>query len=268
MQGAIGEAGNLYLIPEGAYFHPFYNDINGGTDKLLTASLKAGVLQSVWSPSLSLEVIAFWRLLTPSVKAAFLEPDLPKPVGRYADWMELKLGVSQTFDMGDFSIKHQPTLGFNHVGNKGGRKVHRWVHQVTHNTLQYLEYTDQPEGAFLAYGYEVAAFENLVTSGHMRLDHQLALEANQSRAMTEGGVRYNLIGVLRKPWWEMGLELRMLHQTKSEFYDDIRPYRFEAAIGTLLYRYFTPTVKYVSPYLNGDSIGQTYFDALHFNYPF
>ena len=30
----------------------------------------------------------------------------------------------------------------------------------------------------------------------------------------------------------------------------------------------TPMVKYISPYLYGDGIGQTYFDLLHYNYEF
>ena len=267
VQGAIGEAGNLYLIPEGVYFHPLYNDVNGATDKLLTTSLKSGLLQTLQDSPVSFEVVTFWRLLTPAVKSAFLEPNLPKPVGRYADWMELKVAASLSMDREDYSIKQQLTAGLNHIGNKGGKQLHRWVHKVTHNTLENLEYTDQPEGYFLMVGYELSAYENIFRGDHARVDQQLAFEANGSKAMVEAGLRHNTIFIIRKPWWEMGLEVRMIRQIRSDIYDDIRPFRFEAAFGNLLYKYFTPTVKYVSPYLVGDNIGQTYFDVLHFNYP-
>ena len=94
-QGAIGESSNLFLIPEGAYIHPIYNDVTGNTDKLLTASLKFGILRT-WD-WLSIETVGYWRLLTPSFRPEFNVPDLKKPVGRYADWTELKTSFATTY---------------------------------------------------------------------------------------------------------------------------------------------------------------------------
>ncbi len=86
--------------------------------------------------------------------------------------------------------------------------------------------------------------------------------------MTEIGMRYNLIQIQTPRWWENALEFRIIRQLNSEVYQEFRPWRYEAAIGFRLLRVITPVVKYVSPYLTGDDVGQTYFDLLHYNFEF
>lgn len=262
MPGAFGEASNLYLIPEGAYVHPLYNDFNGNTDKLLTTSLKAGLLREHF------EIVYFWRLFTPSVKPAFLRPALAKPVGRYADWMEVEGAYAHRDTLLGVPVKHQVMLGLNHIGDKGGKKVHRWVHKATRNSLENLEYTNQPAGAFATAGYEIAFEDPIYQDLPGRLDQQVALVTQAGQSTNEAGIRHNLLLVVRKPWWEVGTELKIVRQYGGKLFESMRPYRLEASAGTLLYGWFTPTVKYVSPYLFGDDIGQTYFDFLHYNAAF
>ena len=81
LQGAPGEASNMFLAREGFYFHPAHNDLAGATDKLLTGSMKIGILRT-WD-RFSLESTAFWRLLTPAFAPKFNAPPLPRPVGRF-----------------------------------------------------------------------------------------------------------------------------------------------------------------------------------------
>ncbi len=61
-----------------------------------------------------------------------------------------------------------------------------------------------------------------------------------------------------------GLETRFIRQIGSEVYTDHRlDWRFEIAMG-LRWGWWRPSLKYVSPYLRDDQVGQVYFDPLAF----
>lgn len=61
-----------------------------------------------------------------------------------------------------------------------------------------------------------------------------------------------------------GLESRLVKQLSSEAYlAEILPWRFEFA-SSFCYKWYRPSIKYLSPYLKGDEIGQLYFDPLAF----
>jgi hypothetical protein len=264
--GAIGEASNMLLIPNGLYFHPVYNDVNGGTDKFLTGSAKLGLNLS-WD-SIGWESVAYWRLVTPSFRKEFGLPDSEKPVGRFADWQELKTSVSGIISVGGLKIRQQFSAGFNDVGPKGGKEFHHAVHRATKNPTHQLEYTNQPEGTFWSFNEEIGLVFELCPRVMPCFHHIIAAEASQGKFMNEVGFRYNLVQVLEPKWWENAFEIRAIRQLKSQVYTHIRPWRHEAAVGARLLKVITPTVKYVSPYLYGDDIGQTYFDLLHYNYEF
>lgn len=266
-QGAIGETSNLYLIPNGYYLDIGTNDVTGGTDKLLTASLKTGVVRE-YSDS-SFEVTAFWRLLTPTFKAKFKTPDLERPVGRYADWAAVKTSYAKIKDVGAHKLKAQISLGINHVGNKGGKRLHRWIHELTKNRIDQLEYTNQPVGMFADGGVMLAFLTNEKSYEGVIVQHQAAVVSEHGRFMVESGVSGATTVVVRPSWWEMAFEAKIVAQHHSDVYgDDIRPYRYELSAGTRLFHYFKPTVKYVSPYLKNDPIGQNYFDFVNFIVPF
>jgi hypothetical protein len=265
-QGEIGESSNLFLIPDGVYVHPIYNDVNGGTDKLLTGSAKMGLLIS--SENLGFESVAYWRLLTPSFRSEFGQPDSPIPVGRYADWQEIKSSLSGTWNTAGLKVRHQLSVGHNDVGPKGGKELHQMIHKLTGNSLDNLEYTNQPEGRFWSFSEEIGLIYDSCEMLLPCYQQYLSAEATQSRFMTEIGMRYNLIQIQTPRWWENALEFRIIRQLNSEVYQEFRPWRYEAAIGFRLLRVITPVVKYVSPYLTGDDVGQTYFDLLHYNFEF
>lgn len=265
-QGEIGEASNMFIIPNGAYVHPIYNDVNGGTDKLLTGSLKLGISQA--TENYGWESVAYWRLLTPSFKHEFGLPDAPAPVGRYADWQEHKTSFAGLTDIGGTTLRHQISVGYNDVGPKGGKELHQAIHRLTRNSLDHLDYTDQPEGRFWSFNEEIGLLSRVCLAWAPCLDQAISIEATQGRFMVEAGVRYNLLHIQVPKLWESAVELRLLRQLKSEVYSQIRPWRYEAAIGFRILKVITPTVKYVAPYLYGDEIGQSYFDILHYNFEF
>jgi len=265
-QGEIGEASNMFLIPDGAYIHPIYNDVNGGTDKFLTGSAKMGL--SLGTDNFGWESVAYWRLLTPSFRREFGLPDLPTPVGRYADWQEIKTSFSGLSNVAGWHVRHQVSIGYNDVGPKGGKEFHQQIHRVTRNSIDHLEYIDQPEGNFWSFNEELGVVSRICLDVAPCFDHAITIEATQGKFMREAGVRYNVVQVQSPRWWENAFELRLIRQLKSEVYEGIRPWRYEVAIGARVLKVITPTVKYVSQYLDGDDVGQSYFDLLHYNYEF
>jgi hypothetical protein len=265
-QGVAGETNSLQLSPPGIFINPYYNDVSGGTDKLLTASAKVGALWQ-WSDS-SYELIYRWRFLTPAFEHAFAHARNAHPTGRYADWMEVSNAYARTVGVLGQRMKLQATLGLNHVGNKGAKQVHYWIHKETHNQVEDLKYTDQPEGKFLNEGVLAAWLAPTVRLGRVEVEAAPGLGMDQSKFLTEAYVTLPAVGAVRRGVWEVAAELRVVRQLQSEVYEGIRPYRYEAAVGTLFFQRYKPTIKFVSTYLRGDPIGQTYFDFLNVQIPF
>lgn len=265
--GVAGETSNLYLIPEGVYFHPQYNDVTGDTDKLLTSSMKLGVLDRA-GEDWSYEACYFWRFITPAFASSTKSGLLASPVGIYADWMEVKTAVAKIIRSDDMIFRPQISIGLNHIGNKGAKKIHRWVHKVTKNSLEGLEYTNQPIGYFAAGGANVSVARDLVKMGQQSIGAQALVGYEGSKIMQEAFADTTFLWTVRKTWWEMAFDVRIVRQVASDVYEGIKPYRFECAASTALYKVFTPSIKYVSSYLDGDDVGQTYFDFVHFNYAF
>ena len=265
-QGTIGEMSNLHLIPDGVYFHPIYNDVNGNTDKLLTASAKIGMLKTFGQ--LGVETVAFWRLLTPSFAPEFEAKPLETPVGRYADWAEWKNTVSYSYGISGIGARSQISLGYSDVGNKGGRELHREFHILTHNRVDHLEYTDQPDGRFFTVAAEQGISGRITAPVGHTIETLVNLQTETSRFMNEVGGMINLRQEIYPEFWEQALEIRIVRQIGSEVYTNIKPWRYEVSYGARIFKHFTPSVKHVSSYLLGDNIGQTYVDILHYNWEF
>jgi hypothetical protein len=265
--GAIGEANHLYLIPNGIYFHPQYNDVTGDTDKLLTSSIKLGVLDGL-SDGWSYESCYYWRFLTPAFSSSTKRGYLEKPIGLYADWMELKTAVAKSIYAGSWLFRPQLSFGANHIGNKGAKKVHRWVHEVTKNSVEGLEYTNQPRGYFPSIGANVSLAHEIAKQGEQSASAAILVGVETSKMIKELFVEGTTIWAVRKGWWELAFDVRVIRQVDTDVYTDLKDYRYEGAASTALYGVYTPMIKYVSSYLKGDNVGQTYFDFLHFNYAF
>ncbi len=263
--GAIGETNSLGLTPEGYFVNPYYNDVSGGTDKLLTASAKLGRLW-LWSGS-SFELILRWRFLTPAFQHAFAEGRDEDPPGNYADWMELSHTYARVLAFGERKVKVQGTLGLNHVGNKGAKKVHYWIHEQTRNQVEDLKYTDQPEGKFVNVGMQAAYVVDTHPFASAAWQFAPGIGVDASKFMTEAYANLATVAAVRPHVWELGVEVRAVIQQMSDVYDSIRPFRYEASFATLFRDRYKPTIKYVSAYLNGDPIGQTYFDFLNVQIP-
>lgn len=267
--GAIGETNSLYLNKKKHLFlHPYYNDAHGGTDKLLTGSIRAGYIFDLESSSLDL--IFSWKILTPASRAFIDKEDNENPLGRYADWMEVRSSWAYVFTQTQYGTsKIQFSLSGNHVGSKGAKQVHRWVHKVTGNNIyDNTTYIDQPEGFFFNRGLYLAwMFKPLPLEQLGAWQQQVGLGLESGRFITESFISWNHLWNIRQSWWTIATELRLVRQFSSDVYVKIKKTRYELSLASMLYDYYRPSIKYVSPYLRGDSFGQVYFDFINVQVP-
>ncbi|MFK7826946.1 MAG: hypothetical protein AB8G05_22580 [Oligoflexales bacterium] len=154
-RGIIGEHDPINLINDGFLFSPMTNDFIGQTDKLMTGSYRLSYLKS-WSDS-SFMLTGYWRSLTPVYKKKFGQSDLKIPFGRFADWAEIQgsyLKKSKS-NIPYGSLNYVFTLGLGHIGDKGLKQVHTYIHKATDNSLLNLDYHNQPKGSTISVGSEV-----------------------------------------------------------------------------------------------------------------
>lgn len=255
--GAIGETGHLYLIGSGAFIRPFYNDVMGQTDKHLSGATQLAWMKT-WRHS-SLELRAHWRFITPSFQEDFGGRILDAPVGRYADWMETQASYAHLINFQQQTIKLQASMGYGHVGNKGAKQIHRSFHEWIGSSLEGLDYTQQPDGHFINRGVQVSL---LGDKELFKLKGAQLYSVGQyyNKFMRDMYLKVNHVSKVSDNL-SLGIEGRVAWQIASKVYSDQKNIRQEFATG-LRWAWYRPSIKYVSPYLRGDTVGQIYLDPL------
>lgn len=260
--GAVGESGSLFLVKEGFFARPFYNDFYGKTDKQLSGAFQFGYLSS-WSDS-SLESRVQWRMITPTFKEKYESQNLEEPVGRYADWIEWQEAWSKLYPVNGELFRFQIALGYGHIGNHGAKRLHRHFHELIGSPTEGLEYSNQPVGHAFSGGLEAGLISPERLLWDMKMESMLSVGYAQNNFMTDFFVTQNyVLGFSRDS--EAALEMRLVRQAESSIFDDDDrlAWRSEIAFGWR-YDWWRPSIKYVSPYLRGDQQGQTYLDLLAF----
>ncbi|HYX32996.1 MAG TPA: hypothetical protein VE954_07760 [Oligoflexus sp.] len=259
--GAIGETGNLYLLDQGFFGRPLYNDVFGKTDKQLTGASQLGYLK-MWSDS-SLEVRTHWRFITPSFKEKFNGDKLSSPVGRYADWMELQTSWAKVMTFAGTRVRWQLSMGIGDIGNHGAKQVHRQIHRWVGSTLEGLDYSDQPTGRDISLGIEGGFIPKEIKLFGENFETLANVGVFRNCFMSELYFNYNVVKTFSQDW-RMAWEVRMPYQVQSDVYkESARRERYEMALSTR-YKWYRPSIKYVSPYLIGDNVGQIYVDPVAF----
>ena len=266
-RGSIGDISHHCITSDGFTIDVMNNDLFGGTDKYMTGAMKAG-LQRFFPRnnrgfSSGFDIVVNWRALTPADKEKFSGRSLGMKIGRFADWMDTNGTYARSYSLSnDYSFKNQLSLGIGHVGNKGMREVQVMLHKLTNNPTEGLVYTGQRVGLVGSADYSMGLVKTA-----SRLSVSVDIGAAHNAAMTEGYASANA-SMAVMPFLRVGTELRLIRQFRSDFYhDDIRTYRYESSAAICFFEYYQPSVKYVSPYLPGDNVGQFYGEILRFNIP-
>jgi hypothetical protein len=268
--GEIGEIGSLYVRPKGVNLNPMNNDYVGKTDKLLTGSSNIG-LHSYWSSHAdyanAVAANVYWRALTPSFRPNDDAAAFEEPVGVFADWLEFKLAFASTKKFFLGGLKVQTGFGYGNINDRGIKVVHRRIHRQINQPTSNLTYKDQPIGDTYS-GDAMAAYilPTLKILG-VKISVQGAVGGKSSLSMLEHFKAVN--GVIAfSDGFKVAAERKIIRQVSSELYLNPRKYRYESSGSLLVSRHFQPQVKYVSPYLVEDHVGQIYVDLINFIWPF
>jgi hypothetical protein len=268
-RGSVGDIPNHLISPPGVMIDVMNNDFMGGTDKYMTGQMKFAYSKLYPKGShdyvSSFEFHVSWRALTPADYDKFGGNKLNMQIGRFGDWLDSELAYARTYPlMSDWRIKYQGAIGPGHVGNKGARKLQIAIHKLTNNPTANLTYVNQKTGITFRHGVQVGLIPPTVLNGFEML---FSSGYNHDEVMRDLYVQFNLIGKIT-PWMGFGTELSASRQLSSSMYGSgIDLGRYEASTALILCKYYQPSIKWVSSYLRGDQVPQTYIEFLRFNVP-
>lgn len=269
-QGTIGEISSAYLKPRSLSLHPMTNDFMGKTDKLMTGSSNLG-LHLLWPGAKdSVKSLAFnfyWRAITPSFRSKDGEPEFEKPVGIYADWIELQSAFADTRKVPLGGIKYQLALHYGNISDRGIKNAHRWIHEKINQPYSDITYEEQPIGVTRGGDAMLAFITTPVGFWGLKLNFQGAAGIDYSKIMYEYYYMFNTVFALGRNL-KFGFERKMIYQISSEVYENIESKRFESTYSMILFNIYQPSVKFVSSYLKDDPVGQMYVDFVNITIPF
>ncbi len=260
--GHIGETGTLHQTDEGYFFHPFYNDFFGGTDRHLTNMFYLGGLWEIDSGD-SLEITGNWRFITPNTRTKFAKTDTASRDGVFSDWISIDSAYRKSFHT-DFGIYFgQLEAGFGNIGNHGAKSIQSSFHRAMNNISSNLYYDSPVEGNTLSSGFQTGNLGNLWGS-----EYQMIIGAHSNPFMKEGYAQTSL----NLPFGRnkgVTIDFRHIRQFTSELYESygLRSFRHEFAIGLKMGKSWVPTLKFVSPFITKDHGWQTYLDIISVNVP-
>jgi len=254
--GHIGETGTLHQSPNGYFFHPFYNDFFGGTDKHLTNMFLLGGLWS--SNQSSLELTLNWRFITPDTRAQFAADDLNSRDGVFSDWISIDGAWRKDVFIGEGTWFTQLDFGIGKIGNHGAKDLQTSFHKALKNNYQNLYYDAPFNGSTVSAGWQwgkrfKADF----------LEYQWLTGAHQNffiqEIYTQVTAHLN-IGQAS----QLAIDGRIIRQTESQVYSKygLRSFRREIAFGLRGDENWSPSLKFVSPFVERDKGWQVYLDLL------
>lgn len=244
-----GETGHLYLNKETVLIHPFSNDMGGRTDKFFTFGSYLGLLKAY--KNFGIEHRLSWRMITPSFQDSKKTKLRKVPTGRYADWLEFQSGIAYNLEKYGLAINY----GLGKLGNNNAKQAQHWWHnQFNIKSNKRLKWDNQLIGYKNSYGGEVRVSiknNNINSFGYQKniLLEEIYIRHNQLLSFND-----NLYS----------LEVFASKLLKSELNKNHKNNRHEITVGGKFFNYYTPSIKYVSPYINGESCSQVYYDILNF----
>lgn len=259
-----GESPHLYLVPNGWSINPFVNDLWGDTDKLLTGGANIRYLSDAWGGSLHSSLN--WRFFVPDNEPKHGAKKLDPAPGHYADWISLQTSWAKPFEFDQELFKVQLTGGLAHIGDHGAGEVHSFMHRLIGADLKNVSYENQPEGYNAEYGAELAWIPGFMNQSGSPYEHQVAVGESRYKVLSERWLSWNSL-YRDTGSWTYGLELRFIQQFSSDTFQEYKDFRHEMSFGIKFSEYYTPSILYVSPYMNGDRYGQIYVSLFSFNIP-
>lgn len=255
-----GDSDANHLMVPGVRLHEA-NDWAGNTDKNVTESGSLTVMGNYWkwfSSSLSYR----GRYVTPVLKTKNHEPALPTPIGIHAEWVELMLNQSMTFytDKG-WGIKLDGGIGYNDMGNHSFVKAYKSVHESIGNPDESDKFGERVDTNFIS-----STFGGGIVIPMGQVNLLAAYKSMNSEAFREDAIEGSAILSVSEDL-AFSVKASFIEQKRSNLFD-LKQYRSQYYAGVRLFKFWTPSVMYVTPYLKGDKYGQLYVSPLSLTYPF
>jgi hypothetical protein len=150
--------------------------------------------------------------------------------------------------------------GFGHIGKKGMDKLHRKIHAIRRVSQEELTYDNQPVGYKISldinvgYAISTGIVSSLVTIG----SYGGPLSRDQYLSFHQ---------VVQLGDQKVGLEVKKVRQVEA-LWSNTNAYRQEVGISGLLFGFWQPALKYVSPIIGIDHYSQIFISPLDFQWQF
>lgn len=255
-----GDSDATQLMLPGVRLHEA-NDWAGSTDKNVTESGSLTVMGNYgkwFSSSLGYR----GRYVTPVLKTKNHEDPLPTPLGIHAEWVELTFNQSVTLytDKG-WGIKLDGGVGYNDMGDHSFVDIYKNVHREIGNPDESDKFGEPVDTSFISSTYGAAV---VIPLGQVNILG--AYKVMNSEAFREDAIEGTAILSVSEDL-AFSVKASFIEQKRSSLFD-LKTHRTQYHAGVRLFKFWTPSVMYVSPFIRGDKHGQLYFSPLSLTYPF
>lgn len=256
-----GDVERNHLPVPGISYHDA-NDFFGDTDKLVTEVSMLGVL-AIWRERYSTALTYKGRFLQPILKTKHGEEELPAPLGVYAEWAELMLNQSATWEVHEWlGVKLDGGLGYNDLGDHLFADYHRNIHSAVGSENQEDRYGKLQDANFFT--STVAA--SLIFPITDQVNVMGSFQVMNSELFRENAQEVSLVWA-KTPEFAASIKYTFVKQIRSEFYE-LRNNRTQMIAAIRLFKIWTPSIMKVSTYVKGDKYGQWYLTPISLTYPF
>lgn len=239
------------------------NDFYGKTDKLTTEALSLNVM-GIWAKYFATSVGYKGRFVTPILRTKNGEGKLPAPIGIYAEWAEVSLNQSVTLfpDSQWAALKLDAGVGYNDFGNHGFADIYTSVHDSLGSPDERDQFGQQQDDHFIS----SSASASLIIPWGDHLNLITSYQVMNSKIFREDAKEATLIWSVSKDL-AFSAKYSYVKQLRSEFYD-LKDHREQFLGAVRLFKFWTPSIMYVSAHVKGDKFGQWYLSPVSFTYPF
>lgn len=263
---------NPYMLPGDSEHNPLAlpgiqiheaNDFYGKTDKFITEAMSLRVMSN-WGKYFSTSIKYKGRFVTPALRPKNGEEKFPTPLGIYAEWAETTLNQSVTlFEENQWgAFKVDAGLGYNDFGNHNFAKIYRGVHERMGSPDERDQFGTPESDNFIS---STVATSFIIPIGD-EVNIIASYQVMNSKVFREDAQEITLIWS-RSENLAFSAKYSFVKQIRSEFYR-LKDNRIQYAGSIRLFKYWTPSIFFISPYVEGDKYGQWYLSPLSLTYPF
>ena len=255
-----GDSEKNSMMLQGLRLHEA-NDFYGRTDKLVTEQASL-TLMGVWK-HLSSSLSYKGRYVTPVIRPRNGKPKLDQPIGIFAEWEETYFNQSITLYNGDnWGLKLDGGVGYNDFGPNGFTNLYKKIHRALGDDDESGKFGTRLTDNFISNNYG----GSLIWGISEHINFLASYDIFNSKIYRENTAEGTLIYSISKDF-AFSAKYSFIDQKRSDYYE-LRNSRQQWVLAARLFKFWTPSFMYVSPYVKGDNYGQWYLSPASFTWVF